>query len=103
MSETDFHFTFHFSIFQYPLSQDTDSCEYGDSGDFHDTRISGDSAEYGDCLVNLAILVITWFDLIKELCYVDSYDSHDFLKFINSAESCESGDSKKSGNSGDSC
>ena len=41
--------------------------------------------------------------VIKELCYVDSYDSHDFLKFINSAESCESGDSQKSYNSGDSC
>ena len=23
MSEPDFHFTFHFSNFQYPLSQDT--------------------------------------------------------------------------------
>ena len=26
MSEPDFHFTFHFSNFQYPLSQDTDVC-----------------------------------------------------------------------------
>ena len=28
MSETDFHFTFHFSIFQYPLSQDTVTCYF---------------------------------------------------------------------------
>ena len=27
MSEPDFHFTFHFSNLQYPLSQDTDICD----------------------------------------------------------------------------
>ena len=37
MSEPDFHFTFHFSNFQYPLSQDTGwqwflGCQYGVGG-----------------------------------------------------------------------
>ena len=34
MSETDFHFTFHFSIFQYPLSQDTATTPSSYSADF---------------------------------------------------------------------
>ena len=35
MSEPDFHFTFHFSNFQYPLSQGTGSFgEMSDLGEF---------------------------------------------------------------------